>query len=64
VTSALANALSLDFDLTLGQVAKGCLDIPQVFKHYLGFGRALVEFFSEVSARGVQELDVVQFVQV
>jgi len=54
----------LDFDLTLGQVAKGCLDIPQVFKHYLGFGRALVEFFSEVSARGVQELDVVQFVQV
>ncbi|MGB7592627.1 MAG: hypothetical protein WCD04_01070 [Terriglobia bacterium] len=64
MTSALANALSLDFDLALDQATKGCLDIPQVFKHYLGFSSALIKFFGEVRVGRIQELDVIQFVQV
>ena len=49
-------AKSLDFDLASIQVAKGSLDVPQVFKHSLGFSSAFVKFFGEVRGGRKQEL--------
>src|SRR5437763_7902043 len=55
---------SLDSDLARIQAAKGRFDIPQVFKHRLGFCGALVKFLGEVRVRRVQKVDILQFIQV
>src|SRR6266567_8019407 len=55
---------SLDFDLARIQAAKRRLDVPQVFKHRPGFSGALVKFLGEVRVQGVQEVDILQFIQV
>jgi hypothetical protein len=60
----LPNVISLDLDLASVKVAKGSLDVPQVFKHHLGFSGTLVKVFGEVKVQRVQEFDILQFVQV
>ena len=57
-------AKSLDFDLASIQVAKGSLDVSQVFKHYFGFSTAPVKLFGKVRVGRIQELNVIQLVQV
>jgi len=53
---------SLDSDLARIQAAKGRFDIPQVFKHRLGFCGALVEFLGKVWVQRIQEFGVIQFI--
>src|SRR2546427_3299781 len=55
---------SLDSDLASVHVAKSRLDVPQVFKHRPGFSGALVKFLGEVRVQGVQEVDILEFIQV
>jgi len=54
--------MSLDSDLPSVQVTKGRLDVPQVFKHSLGFSGALVKFLGKVWVQRIQEFGVIQFI--
>ena len=55
-------ARSLDRHVTAVEVAKGFLDIPEVFEHLPGFGSSFVKLLGEVGIQRAQEFGVIQFI--